>query len=239
MDGDRFSRVDGYDVISDMLGWLKTNDNRCIYRGHSDVSWPITPSAFRPNARGMVAAAQVTRWRNIAGRFANPVPRHEIEWIVLAQHYGIATPLLDWTTNPLTALFFACLDIRSETDGCVIRCDRDMFEQFHKPETVAVFKSGRIQPGLIDAGAMNARTLAQDSVMSIHTEHNAVLPESPALVTRFIIPADNKYRTLHRLKNFGFTAERMFHDLTTAAIEFKESLDTDFVFGIEDMDHSF
>lgn len=44
------------------------------------------------------------------------LPRFSAAWIALAQHYGRPTRLLDMTSNPLVALFFACWS-KNFTDG--------------------------------------------------------------------------------------------------------------------------
>lgn len=91
------------------------------YRGQSDITWGLTPAVFRNRGHLENEVDILKKFRQNAIHRVQRLPSTEWEWIFLAQHHGVPTRLLDWSENPLVALYFATDDI--QTDGYFYELD--------------------------------------------------------------------------------------------------------------------
>jgi hypothetical protein len=119
-----------------------------IYRGQS-TDWPLLPSilrlkeiAFHYHGFEELENAVFEIFKSFSYPYlGSNKPASEFEWMTLAQHHGCWTRLLDWTWNPLVALFFATeRDEQHEADEAVVWCYRDFdwydeesYEKIPKP----------------------------------------------------------------------------------------------------------
>lgn len=118
----RVSKVQGF--IGKVLGFEQEYGCEVFYRGHSNrTKYRLEPSLFRKDEDGnyLYRDNEHILYRELlvsnSGDFQTDV--YTLDSLVRMQHYSLPTRLLDITSNPLIALYFACKSSIDE-DGEVI-----------------------------------------------------------------------------------------------------------------------
>ena len=178
------------------------------------------------------------RFRRYAYEYFRRVPT-EWETLFLARHHGLPTRLLDWTSNPLVALYFAAShqsddvarsapgggERKLEVDGTVWaiarrETDRDSIDVFAKePSPLEV-------PGLRVVYPVNPspRITAQSGVFTLHADPWADLVKCAGKVyaedeldidrlQRWTVPAVNKSSIILDLERVAINSRTLFPDL--------------------------
>ncbi|MGJ8695390.1 MAG: FRG domain-containing protein [Verrucomicrobiaceae bacterium] len=95
-----------------------------VYRGQADASWDLTPKLCRlkiPNH--ILKQTESSIINDFREQFALS-SQTDLDILAYAQHYAAPTRLLDWSQNPLIALWFAIEDReKDELDGLVWQLD--------------------------------------------------------------------------------------------------------------------
>ncbi|MDF3196590.1 FRG domain-containing protein [Pseudomonas sp. 1928-m] len=106
-----------------------------IFRGVTDKNHTLTPSIGRhprENTGNDISALEddfIAEFKRLSIPELEAIPNNELEWLFLAQHYGLPTRLLDWSTNPLVALFFAA-EKEDDKDGAIYMVSRMVTDQY-------------------------------------------------------------------------------------------------------------
>jgi len=147
-------------------------------------------------------------------------PSSDWDWLAVAQHHGMATRLLDWTANPMAALWFAVEKPANNGGPGVVWIFDTENADYAKPENDEDPFSGN-RTRLFRPRHITQRIIAQSGWFTVHKylgkdkgfiplERNKLYKRR---LTKLLIPAPNFPAIRRELDRLGFNAANLFADL--------------------------
>ena len=226
--------------------------NWTVFRGQRDIGWPVVPAIARhefpkdsiwrrENDRDCLEKWFLIIFKNSAASmlptWASQGDAKEQSWklLILAQHHGLPTRLLDWSQYPLVALFFA-------VDGPPAMCPNDVSpcklcrECGGHDSAIYAFgydglrcctvggiarqETNKEAPfygyndiGLLEPPNISPRIKTQGSMFTVSRDPSNPVPCS----FRLHVPVNQRSSILEALDRMGINRERLFADLDSLA----------------------
>ena len=209
-------------TFTDFISWTLENQAKSklmLFRGQP-VQGNLLPSIARSNPKYDTTQLERTmlgQFRLMGASLHLNVEKTQLEMLIVAQHFGLKTRLLDWTSNPLVALYFACIEnsandayvysLAAETMGA-----QDVFEKdpFTLPRT-RIFQPPMNNPRIISQqGWFSIHRFSDKSEGFIPLERNF---ETKDYLDGVGIAAVAKTGMLSALAGHGIASHTLFPDL--------------------------
>ena len=215
--------------VIEFLELVKDSVFGTFYRGHTESEWTLSPSLARLDVASIkilysgwpdIETAILDEFQKYSTLYMSTKPASKLEWMIHAQHYGVPTRLLDWTTNPLKALFFAVLDSNKyNIDGAVFSLTPG--EHFSSSKymddnvkTLTAFHPIHINERIIaQEGSFTIFPLPQgrDKFFSLC---EGLRPSEEVIdLNKIIIPKESKNKIVDELNKLGISYQSMFPGL--------------------------
>jgi len=203
--------------FEDIILKLGKPDNKFffIFRGQSNSDWKLIPKVARkPYCDYFINTKRETdlleSWKRYSIQYIDKMPADDWDWLTLAQHYNLATRLLDWSKNPLIGLFFSIYQNKG-TDAALIALrqlkvvERVESNPFSVKELKCLYPKG-----------ISARVVNQRGVFTITPEPNIPIEDlvDSKKLFKIIIPKKLIGEVTKNLDFYGINELSIYPDLT-------------------------
>jgi hypothetical protein len=198
------------------------DQSEVLFRGQAHDR-PLLPAISRAKLTyGDLLSAEremLAEFQRYSVPYLRSLPPTDWDWMALAQHHGLPTRLLDWSINPLTALWFVVHRPREGQDHGVLWMFQPEEEDFATEEDQRSLEFSRYS--VFWPRHVSERMPAQGSLFTVHKtlkttpyfepfERSAELAEK---LTKIIIPAGRFAHLRFYLDKFGVTHASVFPGL--------------------------
>jgi len=213
--------------------------DQLIFRGQSNSSWGLLSSLDRQlqsnitlkgRNREEVRISLLDAFkREILGLNVSADITEPIEWECYARHHGLPTRILDWTSSPYIAAFFALTgDLKLMGDSVAIWIlDRAAFEESHVPVNTTDSRSTLLSEYIeiyddLDLLRINPRAIEQKALfMVVKDAKIAIERRLFKYLSRILISAEDRELALADLYEMNISARNLYRDpesATTTAV---------------------
>lgn len=226
-------------TVSEFIDYINERKSillKSIFRGQADHTWKLIPSFYRLNLDvhdnsekdiipnySIIEQTMLDIFQQKGAHLLKSYDiKNKLDLMIIAQHHGLPTRLLDWTENPLYALFFAVEDINVKKDACIYEY---LPTRFNDNNIIALdenFKSDS-EYFFVKPQHLNERVKAQNGFFTLHPLYkkldvkcfNSILNETKCgnMIEKMIIPKNSKVKIKSELEKLNINRFTIYPDL--------------------------